>query len=1443
MSKRRNWGMNNLLLVNEEGHTMFAPSARPPGGLTPPASSKGRGNTASKRQYSKRPGSANMGLPLQPVYTNDLLEGWLHSNRQRTLPKDKIDLKGWPMDRKSVASLSRICYKATELNLKDAPGVNDNIILRMTYVNRLRKLNLSGCKEITDEGVEIIRKNFGKLRELQFENVDQITINSIPLLISTTTSLEKLNLAKCYQMTDAVLHALAIRLQPVGNRVDLTDLNMMSCTRLTDAGVGELLQKCTGLVTLNLRYCSNVGGMAFSPLQKTKLKSLTYLDVSGMEIHDLDLSWITGGCVNLKTLFLERIHTISDDGMSLISDSLQALESLSLNGCTKLGDRGLFHLIGYQKGLRELKRKNEPATSPSSSVKKKHGDPHHEEHQHLEAQWKQTLETLGLSSPKLKNTGAEDIDGNADDVAQGTELLDASGGCLSLKHLSLKKCSNISSNGLVGVGRTARHIKLESFHLQKLSGGATIHEKGVLQLIRSKQFLINIKKLSFIDQNCIYENVLCKVLSVLKNLEYLDLTGCVHVSDKVLFGLIGGINGKKKNPVPSSKTTKNNNKEKRKLRKKKMKQKNPALDEVTPLKIGFENNNEEKNDTENSKIAFISRPLQYLNLTRCKQITDNGVQPLFKSNVLPNLKHLILSTCDKVTDKTLIALSRSKSAKTLTSINLVGNLNITENGLIALARRCDLLLTLNVNKCMRITNTMVDTLSRILWKSQISKTYLGIEPRPLPCVTALEMSDRDNEAAIVIQRRYRIRLLGKARFRRKQLERLRRMEYERDMYIRLQSWWRAVYAKILFQNTKELKKKVMEQRRLEKAATMVQTAWRGRMSRKATAPRLWQLKRSKSATKIEAHARGYLIRKKTYEMKKRMQDRSKVAKSLKKIKNRLLNSSFTSWATYVNRIVRVRALAYKAFCGKQRLRLNMWKLWLKLKKRFVKTMIRKIQRWWRRYLKKQADAAATSLQNMWRSKSARKQMAEKKRRHKEKERKVKGMLNRIKMRVVYKCLMAFHSNMLQARRVKRLAMRCMMSDTRVKFDIWKEKYLDIKERKMISSVVVQKRWRGNKGRQKARLHRKIKGADRLLRNDKVVRASFRKRFAKRQARRLIVHWWRRSLLRWRVPIFLMWWRHNSSSTIQRHWRGFVGRKIARKRFKNFSSAALNIQRVYRGHLGRKEAAKMRLTIHLHRAACVLQRHYRAKLARRYVSEERARQIAASQMIQRVYRGHGGRYLTRKQKLKRQIQLTRHFAERFKSAVGLTGNLSNIKALEENFDLEQRIEEYRRFTKARIKKQRFLLERFERAKRRCEEITTVDMGYQKRVECVTEGIFLDSVKRGELKHLNKFLTEHFEKLTVGLKSIESAILTVVKLKILFDDVEFHRLRNEHLPIPAAVQVKGMRLDHVGLRNSHLATWYMEELIKAEARRIRGATPASGNNNTGGMKTSEMGREKK
>ena len=64
-------------------------------------------------------------------------------------------------------------------------------------------------------------------------------------------------------------------------------------------------------------------------------------------------------------------------------------------------------------------------------------------------------------------------------------------------------------------------------------------------------------------------------------------------------------------------------------------------------------------------------------------------------------------------------------------------------------------------------------------------------------------------------------------------------------------------------------------------------------------------------------------------------------------------------------------------------------------------------------------------------------------------------------------------------------------------------------------------------------------------------------------------------------------------------------------------------------------------------------------------------------------------------------------------------------------------------------------------------------------------------------------------------MEEEIIKVVDLKILFDDVEFHSLREQSLPVPAAVQVKGMKFEHISLRSSLFSKWYVEQLIKKQA----------------------------
>ena len=84
----------------------------------------------------------------------------------------------------------------------------------------------------------------------------------------------------------------------------------------------------------------------------------------------------------------------------------------------------------------------------------------------------------------------------------------------------------------------------------------------------------------------------------------------------------------------------------------------------------------------------------------------------------------------------------------------------------------------------------------------------------------------------------------------------------------------------------------------------------------------------------------------------------------------------------------------------------------------------------------------------------------------------------------------------------------------------------------------------------------------------------------------------------------MWWWCNYknialtffflSAELQKIIRGYLGRGYAYRVWKQYTSASTTIQRYYRGHLGRKEAARQRTSIALQRAAILIQRAYRNK---------------------------------------------------------------------------------------------------------------------------------------------------------------------------------------------------------------------------------------------------------
>ena len=107
-------------------------------------------------------------------------------------------------------------------------------------------------------------------------------------------------------------------------------------------------------------------------------------------------------------------------------------------------------------------------------------------------------------------------------------------------------------------------------------------------------------------------------------------------------------------------------------------------------------------------------------------------------------------------------------------------------------------------------------------------------------------------------------------------------------------------------------------------------------------------------------------------------------------------------------------------------------------------------------------------------------------------------------------------------------------------------------------------------------------------------------------------------------------RKNAALNIQRYYRGYVGRMIAKARRR--VKATVVIQKFYRGYVGRKIATSVRRE----KAALTIQRVYRGHLGRK--TAKSARREEAALKIQKVYRGHRGRLVANDKRMEKKAAL-------------------------------------------------------------------------------------------------------------------------------------------------------------------------------------------------------------
>ena len=112
----------------------------------------------------------------------------------------------------------------------------------------LKRLNLSGCKKITDIGLEYLT-DIKQLESLDLGGCIEITDMGLKQL-NNLTQLRSLNLGNCIEITDTGL-------EDVGKLTRLHTLDLGGCKNITDTGLAHI-GKITELRSLNLAGCKRI---------------------------------------------------------------------------------------------------------------------------------------------------------------------------------------------------------------------------------------------------------------------------------------------------------------------------------------------------------------------------------------------------------------------------------------------------------------------------------------------------------------------------------------------------------------------------------------------------------------------------------------------------------------------------------------------------------------------------------------------------------------------------------------------------------------------------------------------------------------------------------------------------------------------------------------------------------------------------------------------------------------------------------------------------------------------------------------------------------------------------------------------------------------------------------------------------------------------------------
>ncbi|KAK8124040.1 SCF E3 ubiquitin ligase complex F-box protein grrA [Apiospora kogelbergensis] len=167
-----------------------------------------------------------------------------------------------------------------------APNVSDGSVLPLAVCSRVERLTLTNCKDLSDDGLIALVKNNPNLLALDISQdskvnneVSKITEASIFAIADNCRKLQGLNVSGCKNISNESMIALAESCKYI-KRLKLND-----CDQLNDSAILAFANNCPNILEIDLHACSNIGNQPVTALL-AKGQSLRELRLASCDLID-----------------------------------------------------------------------------------------------------------------------------------------------------------------------------------------------------------------------------------------------------------------------------------------------------------------------------------------------------------------------------------------------------------------------------------------------------------------------------------------------------------------------------------------------------------------------------------------------------------------------------------------------------------------------------------------------------------------------------------------------------------------------------------------------------------------------------------------------------------------------------------------------------------------------------------------------------------------------------------------------------------------------------------------------------------------------------------------------------------------------------------------------------------------------------------------------------